>query len=188
MEEGVTWSLEKLRDAAGDFPFLPTGPCPILDIRYAACVAAGYLPESCEHQFPWTDLAEKCLPLQMLATCDLFPVECTVVLGLAKVANEAADYYYPDRVEGRVSHPGDPGLFDRGDFFEHCLWNGLVTVALNANMAELFTTRYEARADNPQSERQFDMASNERGRIYGSAVKYLGPAATPALIAACRTG
>jgi RHS repeat-associated protein len=188
-EDGIGWGWQNVEQAVGDFPYVPTGPCPLVDPRYPVCVAAGYLPAACVEQFPWSNLAGRCLSRQFMITCNLFPFQCTLVLGLGKIAADTGYALFPGHGEGAVAEGGNPGNDDRGDFFEHCYWNGLITVWLNSSIAELFTTRYEATQGNPANERQYDMTSNERGRIFGDSVRGMGPvAASGALVGLCSGG
>jgi RHS repeat-associated protein len=116
--------------------------------------------------------------LQLFVTCTVqYPAACVAAFAAAAVARTMTDLIYGAHAEGTADSQGNTigGPYE-GDAFEHCTWSGLTTLAVGAHKAEKILRRYESRPDSPQPQRNFDFASNKRGRDFASRNQALGPA------------
>ena len=126
------------------------------------------------------------ISFQLIGTCFQFPEACAAAAAAAPLARAASFVFYgaAAKLEGDSDHPKE------GDAFEHCTWSGLTTLAVGAGRAERVTSRYEARADNDEKQRDYDLHNNARGREFAEKLR-ASPSqgsSAAALVAYCRWG
>ncbi len=118
---------------------------------------------------------------QLVAVCISDRTACAAAFAMFPVANEVRNLLYSSKSkEGTIDKPKE------GDAFQHCLWSGLITLQVGASRAENVTSAYEAYGDdNPDDEREYDMANNKRGREFAQLMRG-NPAGALALLQYCQ--